>query len=217
MPRCNARLRKRPGQFCQRWAAKGRARCYFHGGRAKRGVPNPAAGPRLRAVQPLGVAAHQANLARLHQLKRAGLIDKFPWTVKTGPPGQGKNFRPGLTRLQKARIVVRNMKQADTAGALIGFDDDGNTLPAGLAESHGARLERLTGKSLDAFERVLDMDLDPTDDKQYKLVAMQLDAAKSIIKVQAQISEAHFKAQRAGDLWDLLNDIAQVRREPPSE
>lgn len=38
---CGAKLRRKPGQFCKRFAVPGRRRCLYHGGRTPRGADSP--------------------------------------------------------------------------------------------------------------------------------------------------------------------------------
>jgi len=82
--RCGARLRKRPGRFCRKWALKNHWRCAIHGGKST--------GPRLwrfdedgRKIVPNYEALQRgAECARARRrlvkaaLERCGLADEWP-------------------------------------------------------------------------------------------------------------------------------------------
>jgi hypothetical protein len=158
-------------------------------------------------------AAH-AWREKMREAKRLGLIDRIPGRhrdpnfVRT-PRGVRAKITPGRTRIDIARDYLTEMEQKEAAGTLIAFDEKGDELPAPL--TYGQRLEQLTGLALRTARETLEMPID-MEKPDPQLLRIKNDMARSIISAQVKIDQSAFKAQQAGQIIDLLREIADARK-----
>src|ERR1700723_1569910 len=82
MALCNAHLRGRRHLRCRRPAMKGRARCKTHGGK----VFGPTTVEGKKRTEAARLAGHKRYIARMHEAKALGIIDKIPGGSHGGSP-----------------------------------------------------------------------------------------------------------------------------------
>lgn len=205
---CGARLtsRKFKGQRCV-LKAMANGRCWRHGGRIAARSPE---GERRKEVA--RQAGHKAYVARMHEAKRMGLIDRMPWGRKAG----GKNRY--LPRTAETRIILaaRNAVMADLAKL-----PEPSPKPVDQQDM-GELLATASRKSLIIVLQILDMKFMASDPEtgqplmdEYgnpkvnpRVLATVKDTALSTLSLQQKVDESHMRAHSADRLPDILKRIA---------
>ncbi len=152
-------------------------------------------------------AGRERWLARMQDLKAAGMIKKIPGGRRPRAPTRAK--ASDVMVIEEARAaVVRDHTEVPALSALPWQD-----------QSHPEKLNTLTGKALDKTREILDLPCDPAN---LKLLSIQKDAALSVLSAQVKVDENRLREREHGDrgLADLLRLIeeekAKGRGEPDS-
>ena len=73
-------------------------------------------------------------------------------------------------------------------------------------------LTRLVGKSLRKLEQILDLDPTPWDDDYIKLLAMQKEAATSVINMSIKADESRFRVQNESAIVAILQEVRAMKK-----
>ncbi len=143
-------------------------------------------------------AGRERWLARMQDLKAAGMIKKIPGGRRPRAPTHAK--ASDMTVIEEARAVVVRDHGGLPALSVLPWQD----------QSHPEKLHTLTGKALDKTREILDL---PCDAGNLKLLAIQKDAALSILSAQVKVDENRLRQQENGDrlLAELLRLIEEEK------
>ena len=87
--------------------------------------------------------------------------------------------------------------------------------PAAVEDKPNERLTRLVGKSLRKLEQILDLDPTPWDEDYIKLLAMQKDAATSVIGMSIKADESRFRVQSESAIVAILQEVRALKQPSP--
>jgi hypothetical protein len=179
---CGAR--RRNGEPCREQALPGRLRCRRHGGLAGRPPGTPMHPNTADALK----AGHERWLARTRLAKERGSIEKFP-------NGRRRRDAPKLSadktvaraqRLMEKGVMAQRSPPAIPVAAL----------PAEKPweqQSKGERLSHNVDLSLSFTKSLLELPFDP---ENLKLLAIQKDAALTLISQQIRIESERLRGPR---------------------
>lgn len=83
--------------------------------------------------------------------------------------------------------------------------------PTSVEDKPNERLTRLVGKSLRKLEQILDIEPSPWDDDYIKLLAMQKDAATSVIGMSIKADESRFRVQSESAIVAILQEVRALK------
>ncbi len=192
MALCNARLRhERAGLRCRN-RALANGRCHLHGGRNV-GYMSPEGRKRSEAGRQAGFKAY---VARMHEAKAMGFIDRFPWGV--GSKGKGGQVR---YRMKEAAMEIAEKTLARLPAAVDKPFDE---------QTLGEQLATVTRMSLRKAHEILALPCDPDD---RKLMSIQKDTSLSLIATQVRVDESIMRRQSADRLPEMIRRIAEIKAE----
>lgn len=213
-PLCGARLtsRKNKGKRC-RLPGLACGRCWRHGGRTG---PKTPEGERRKEIA--RQAGYKAYVARMHEAKRLGLIDRMPWGRKPGGKNKGLPRNADTRLFNAARIIV--MTELEKLPAPVDKPPE--------QQNMGELLATASRKSLLIVLQILDMKFIATDPETGELLmdeygnprvnprvlATVKDTALSTLSLQQKVDESHMRAHSADRLPDILKRLAAIGAEP---
>ena len=136
----------------------------------------------------------------MRALKAAGVIEKIPG----GRRPKGRRTRAGASEvkvIEQARAVVASGRAGLREEPVLPWQD----------QTHAEKLDVLTGKALDKTLEILDLPCDPGN---LKLLAIQKDAALSVLATQVKVDENQLRERKDNDkLAAILEELAIVKAE----
>lgn len=130
-----------------------------------------------------------------------GVIGRFPGGRR--PTARPRAVKSEAKVVEQASAVVANQR-AEVSVAPV---------PPWQEQTHAERLNTLTGKALDKTRDILDLPCDPDN---LKLLAIQKDAALSVLSTQVKVDETRLRQREHGNsildkLWREIKEETAVR------
>ncbi len=139
-----------------------------------------------------------------------GLIERFPGGRRPKgprPSSKGKAVEQTRAPMMDGRAKLPPVLPRP---ALVTSEDAGLPVPA--EETHAASLSRITGKSLDLIERIVDMPCAPDN---LKLLSIQKDAALSMVSLAAKVNANALQKREIDLMPAMVRRLAEIEKADP--
>ena len=146
----------------------------------------------------------------MRRAKAMGLIERFPGGRRPKAPtpsSEGKAIKRGRALIVDDRAKLPPVLPRP---ALVTSEDAGLPVPA--EETIEPKLNRITGKSLDLIEQIVDMPCAPDN---LKLLSIQKDAALSMVSLAAKVNANELRKREIDMMPELTRRLAEIEKADP--